>query len=118
MKKQPWSLILLLAALVLMAPTFFTSPADYSPVLHWVLSVAGCLLVIVSALLEDSKRASVTGIIAYLFTGLLWAVWALWQARSGSLVSSTLAFGSLSAYFFILAIKYIVALRSTRATRG
>ena len=118
MKKQPWSLILLLAALALIAPIFFTSPANNPPVLHWVLSVAACLLVIISALLEDSKRAGVTGIVAYLFSGLLWGVWALWQTRSGSLFSSTLTFGSLSAYFFILAIKYIVALRSTRATGG
>ena len=118
MRKPPWSLVLLSAATVLVVATFFTSSRDKPPVLHWVLAVAACLLVIIAALLEDPKRASTTGIVAYLFCGVAWGAWALWTARSEPLSSGTLLLGSPSAYFLILAIKYLVALRSTRATRG
>ena len=118
MKKPSLSWILLLAALVLVVATFFTSSTDEPPVLYWVLSVGACLLAVISALLEDPERASTTGILAYLFGGVAWGAMALWSTRSGPPSSGTLYFGSLSAYFFILAIKYMVALRSTRATRG
>ena len=125
MNRDSLHTIALLLAIALAGAFFTSSPEELriAPItalslFHRVLVVASCLLLIIAALLVVQEQASVMGLLGTLLGGLIWGGLALWQPRSTPLASSTLFYGSLSAHFFILAIKHFVALRSGSATRA
>jgi hypothetical protein len=125
MTREALHRVILLLSIALAAAFFTSSPVELrvAPItglslFHRVLLVAACLLLITAALLVVPERASIIGLLGTLSGGVIWGALALWQPRSAPLVSSTMYYGSLSASFFIMAIKYFVALLERSATRG